>query len=128
MGLALGTDAYVALQRGELTLAEYVRATDIIALPVVVVGELRFGFVDGSQLSRNDAVLERFLALPRVRVLDITLATSRLFGEIATTLKRAGRSIQQTDIWIAALCKQYDFPLATRDLRFEHVLGLRVVH
>lgn len=88
MGLALDTKANVAPQRGELTLAEYVRATDTIALPVVVVGALRLGFLDGSQLSRNEAVLERFLAIPRVRVLDITLATSRQFGEIATTLKR----------------------------------------
>ena len=36
-------------------------------------------------------------------------------------------AIQQNDIWIAALCKQHGFALATRDRGFNHVLGLDVV-
>lgn len=128
MELALDTNAYVALQRGDAVLAEYVRAADTVALPVVVLAELRFGFLDGSRLTDNEAVLQRFLATPRVEVLDITAATTRLFGEVATLLKRTGRSIQQNEIWIAALCKQYDVALATRGAGFDHVLGLRVVH
>jgi tRNA(fMet)-specific endonuclease VapC len=71
--------------------------------------------------------LERFLATPRVRILDLDAHTARIFGEVATLLRQAGIAIQQNDIWIAALCKQYGFALATRDQGFQHVLGLEVV-
>lgn len=128
MEIALDTNAYVALHRGDETLAAYIQMADAVALPIVVVGELRSGFLNGTRLADNEAVLERFLCTPRVRVLDVNLATSQLFGEIATMLRRAGRSIQQNDIWIAALCKQNDVALATRDVGFDDVLGLRVVH
>lgn len=33
----------------------------------------------------------------------------------------------KNDIWIAALCKQHGFALATRDQGFQHVLGLEVI-
>ncbi len=53
--------------------------------------------------------------------------TTHLFGEIATLLRQGGNAIQQNDIWIAALCKQHGFALATRDRGFQYVLGLEVI-
>ena len=64
---------------------------------------------------------------PRVRVLEPNRQTTRAFGEIATQLRQAGIAIQQNDIWIAALCKQHGFALATRHHGFQHVLGLEVI-
>jgi len=125
--LALDTSAYVQLQREGARLAAEVRRAEAIGVPIVVVGELRFGFVNGTRLHENTRTLERFLAAPRVRVLGIDDHTTHLFGEIATLLRRAGTPIQQNDMWIAALCKQHDFVLATADRDFGHVLGLRVI-
>lgn len=127
MRIALDTNAYAALHQGDPVLAEYVRIVDAVGIPVVVVAELRFGFFNGGRPGANEAVLARFLETPRVEVLDITMTTTRLFGEIATVLRRDGKAIQQNDIWIAALCKQYDFPLASRDAGFDHVVGLSTV-
>jgi predicted nucleic acid-binding protein len=59
--------------------------------------------------------------------MPISEQTARTFGEISTLLRRAGTKIQQNDIWIAALCKQHGFALATRDRGFHHVLGLEVL-
>jgi len=125
--LALDTNAYRALGDGDRRLAEEVRAAEIVGLPMVVLGELWFGFMNGTKLRQNVATLERFLATPRVRVLEPDQQTTRVFGEIATLLRRAGVAIQQNDIWIAALCKQHGFALATRDQGFQHVLGLEVI-
>jgi predicted nucleic acid-binding protein len=125
--LALDTNAYKALGEGNRQLAEEARTAEAVGLPMIVLGELWFGFMNGTQLRQNAAVLERFLATPRVRVLELDRQTTRIFGEIATLLRQAGIAMQQNDIWIGALCKQHDFALATRDRGFQHVLGLEVI-
>jgi tRNA(fMet)-specific endonuclease VapC len=125
--LALDTNAYRALGEGDPRIARDLRRAEVVGLPIVVLGELWFGFMNGSKLRQNTEKLERFLATPRVRILQIGEPTTRLFGEIATLLRQTGIAIQQNDIWIAALCKQYGFALATRDHGFQRVLGLEVV-
>jgi tRNA(fMet)-specific endonuclease VapC len=125
--LALDTNAYKALSQGDPQLAGDIRRAEIIGLPIIVLGELRFGFINGSKLRQNTEILERFLATPRVQILQLDEQTTRVFGEIATLLRQAGTAIQQNDIWIAALCKQHGFALATRDQGFQHVLGLEVI-
>jgi tRNA(fMet)-specific endonuclease VapC len=125
--LALDTNAYKALGAGDPRLAEDMRRAEMVGLPIIVLGELWFGFMNGSKLRKNTETLERFLATPRVQVLQLGEQTTRIFGEIATLLRQAGIAIQQNDIWIAALCKQHGFALATRDQGFHHVLGLEVI-
>ena len=127
MKLALDTNAYKALGDGNRQLAEEARTAETVGLPLIVLGELWFGFTNGTRLRQNAATLERFLATPRVRVLEPDRQTARIFGEVATLLRRAGIAIQQNDLWIAALCKQHGFALATGDGGFQHVLGLEVV-
>jgi predicted nucleic acid-binding protein len=124
--LALDTNAYKALSEGDPQLAGQMRRAEALGLPIIVLGELWFGFTNGSKLRQNTEILERFLATPRVEILRLDTLTTRLFGEIATLLRQAGIAIQQNDMWIAALCKQHGFALATRDSGFQHVLGLEV--
>jgi tRNA(fMet)-specific endonuclease VapC len=124
--IALDTNAYRALQDGDELLADEVRRAETIGMPIIVLGELRFGFLNGTRLHEDNKALERFLATPRVRILDVGEQTTWLFGEVATLLKRAGTPIQQDDMWIAALCKQHGYALATRDRGFKHVVGLDV--
>jgi predicted nucleic acid-binding protein len=125
--LALDTNAYKALGEGDPRLAKDIRRAEIVGLPIIVVGELWFGCMNGSKLRQNTETLERFLVTPRVQILHLSEQTTRVFGEIATLLRGGGIAIQQNDIWIAALCKQHGFALATRDQGFQHVLGLEVV-
>lgn len=125
--LALDTNAFKALGEGNPHLALEARTAEVVGLPIIVLGELWFGFMNGTGLRENTGTLERFLATPRVRVLELDRQTARVFGEIATLLRQSGIAIQQDDIWIAALCKQHGFALATRDRGFQHVVGLEVV-
>jgi tRNA(fMet)-specific endonuclease VapC len=125
--LALDTNAYKALREGESQIAADIRRAEVIGLPIIVLGELWFGFMNGSKLRQNTETLEHFLATPRVQLLQLDEQTARTFGEIAILLRQAGIAIQQNDIWIAALCKQHGFALATRDQGFQHVLGLDVI-
>jgi predicted nucleic acid-binding protein len=69
------------------------------------------------------ANLRRFLASPRVEILHVDDNTPKLFGKIAAEFHKAGQPIHQDDMWIAALCKQYGYALATTDAGFAAIMG-----
>ena len=124
--LALDTNAYRALEDGNRKLAIEVRKTTVIGMPIVVLGELYFGFEKGIRKQVNHSNLERFLSTSRVEILHIDEHTARGFGEIAAELSAIGKPIQQDDIWIASLCKQYGYVLASADAGFKHITGLDI--
>lgn len=126
--LALDTNAYRALDDGNQKLTALVKTTAQIGVPIIVLGELYYGIFLGSKQRENLSNLNRLLALPRVELLHIDEVTAKLFGEIATELRRAGRPIQQDDMWIAALCKQHGYTLATTDKDFDAIIGLELVN
>jgi len=126
--LALDTNAYTALGRGDEVLSALIAGVIHIGLPITVLGEIHFGMLNGSQEKSNSLLLERFISNTRVEILNITDDTSKLYGEIATELRRLGRPIQQNDIWIAAICKQYDYRLATNDSGFANITGLELIN
>ncbi len=125
--LALDTNAYRALDDGNPVLGDLLKTVPQIGMPITVLGELYYGIFLGGKQERNLSNLSRFLALPRVEVLYVDELTAKLFGEIATQLRQSGRPIQQDDMWIAALCKQYGYTLATADKDFDAVTGLELV-
>lgn len=124
--LALDTNAFTAYGKNDPAIAKFVDRASSIGLPIVVIGELYYGIFDGTKKEENLQKLNRLLANPRVEVLHIDENTARFFGEISTELKRSGKPIQQNDIWIAAMCKQYGYPLATSDKGFERITGLEL--
>jgi tRNA(fMet)-specific endonuclease VapC len=125
--LALDTNAYRALDDGNLKLSDLIKTVPQIGVPTTVLGELYYGIFLGGKQEKNLSNLNRFLALPRVELLHIDEITAKLFGEIATQLRKDGRPIQQDDMWIAALCKQYGYALATGDKDFDAVTGLELI-
>lgn len=52
---------------------------------------------------------------------------SERYGQVKAELADAGKLIPENDIWIAALARQYDLPLATRDAHFAVVQGLNTL-
>ncbi len=125
--VALDTNAYRALYDGNKDVARHVRAAPEIGMPIVVMGELLFGIFNGTKQAESQERLRKFVSRDRVQILHITTETARFFGEIATELKKAGKPIQQNDIWIAALCKQHGYTLLTADNGFSHIVGLDVI-
>jgi len=124
--LALDTSAYIAYVQNDTAVTKFVDRASSIGLPIIVIGELYFGIFDGSKSEQNSQKLNRLLASPRVEILNVDETSARIFGEISTELKKSGKPIQQNDVWIAALCKQYSYPLATSDKGFERITGLEL--
>ena len=60
----LDASAQVALLKGNPEVVSLVRSSDQLVFSVVVVGELLFGFRNGSRYDKNAALLDEFLAQP----------------------------------------------------------------
>ena len=54
----------------------------------------------------------------------IAAGTARQYGIIKNQLRTRGKPIPENDIWIAAMAKQYQLTLVTRDNHFQHIHGL----
>lgn len=121
--MILDTNGLSALAEGEAALEPVLRKATLIAIPVIVLGEYRYGI---SQ-SRHRLHYERWLAeyLPNFRVLDVDELTTLSYSAVRAELKKAGTPIPSNDAWIAALCRQHSLPLLSRDRHFDAVSGLK---
>jgi predicted nucleic acid-binding protein len=121
--LILDTNALSAIAHAEPGATEKFVDARQVALPVIVLGEFRFGIAQ----SRRRREYERWLedTLPLTRVLEVNEETAVWYAQIRTELKEAGTPIPSNDAWIAALCRQYAFPLLSRDRHFDWVKGLQ---
>ena len=124
MKVLLDTNAYSALRRGHELVAEQVRSSEEVLLSSVVVGELLFGFRNGSRYDENTRALRSFVEDPNVRLLPITWDTADLFGRISAELRKKGRPIPTNDIWIAAHAMEAGADLVSSDPHFGHIDGL----
>lgn len=121
MKVALDTNRYVDLCRGEGTVAAVVESADVVLLPFVVLAELRAGFSLGAHGRANERALRRFLMQPGVDVIYPDDATTYQYAGVYRQLRRQGTPIPTSDMWIAALALQHQLALASRDEHFDHL-------
>lgn len=117
----LDTSAYSALIRGHAGVQQALGEADEVALSVVVLGELRAGFLGGVRASSNEEVLRRFLEEPRVEVLDVDEETASRYAVIRDDLRRRGTPVSVNDIWIAASASQHGLRVLTTDRDFRQI-------
>ena len=117
--IIIDTNRYRDFCDAEPHAVQVFRRAHVIHVPIVVVAELRAGFVIGSRSARNESVLGRFLTRPRVHVLRPDMTTTHHYARLFRQLRAAGTPIPTNDLWIAALAAQHDLPLFTRDQHFD---------
>ena len=110
---------------GEVKLEPLLQGAAEIAIPVIVLGEYKYGI----RQSRNRTRYEQWLAeaIASCRVLVVDRDTAGLYAEVRGELKRSGRPIPGNDLWIAALARQHALPVLSRDQHFDFVPGLKRV-
>jgi len=124
MRIALDTNRYTDLARGEEFVVELVAAADEVWLPFVVAGELRAGFAAGSNEARNEAVLRRFLLKPGVAILYGDEQTTHHYASVYRQVRKQGTPVPTDDMWIAALVLQHSLVLCSRDAHFDALAQL----
>jgi len=121
--MILDTNALSAVADDDPGVIAVLARAELVALPVIVLGEYRHGIAQ----SRHRTSYENWLAglLNDCMVLEIQEPTTHYYAEVTLELKRKGKPIPTNDIWIAALCRQHSLPLLSRDRHFDLVTGVK---
>ncbi len=121
--MILDTNGLSALADGDPGLEPILQRASEVAVPVIVLGEYRYGIKQSRSQSQYEKWLESMLANCRVLVVD--KGTAEQYAEVRDELKRKGRPIPGNDLWIAALARQHQQPLLSRDQHFDLVPRLK---
>ncbi len=124
MKIMLDTNAYVGFKRNVVEIVEFIVGAELILFSPIVLGELMFGFRNGTRFKENMDDLNNFLQHEAVELAKIGDLTSDRYSRIAVQLKRQGTPIPTNDIWIAAQTMEHGVELITSDQHFEKINGL----
>jgi predicted nucleic acid-binding protein len=121
--MILDTNAVSGLLEGHPTLEALLAREIRHELPVIVIGEYRYGLAR-SRLRRR--LLPLFEQLIREsRVLPVTTATAAAYATVREALRSQGTPIPENDVWISALAIEHGLDIVSRDTDFDQVPGVR---
>lgn len=119
--IALDTNRYTDLCRGEADVVDVVERAEVVYLPFIVLAEFRAGFAVGKYGVENEKILREFLVKDHVHTLHANDKTTHHYAAIYLQLRKQGTPIPTNDIGIAALVVQHDLVLCHRDSHFAHL-------
>jgi predicted nucleic acid-binding protein len=120
--MILDTNALSAFVDGDAGVGDVLRSQPRAAIPVIVLGEFRYGIALSTRRSSYEAWMDSHLA--HFEILSVTDETAVTYAALRLALRRSGRPIPANDAWIAALALQHRLPILTRDEHFDAVPGL----
>ena len=121
--MILDTNAVSALLAGESTIEDVLENAERHHLPVIVVGEYLFGLTGSVDRSRLNSLFRKLIG--ESIILDVDQLSGEFYAQIRFELKQKGRPLPDNDIWIAALLRQHNLSLVSRDSHFDVVDGVR---
>ncbi|OQA52741.1 MAG: tRNA(fMet)-specific endonuclease VapC [Euryarchaeota archaeon ADurb.Bin294] len=123
--VVLDTNAVIAYRQGIPKICRIINESDILYLPVIVLGELLYGAFNSSRIASNEQALLKFTEY--TDIIHIDEAITRRYARIRLLLKKSGHPIPENDIWIAASCLELDAPIVSRDSHFKFIDNLRII-
>ena len=119
----LDTNIVIALFADEAIVKDNLAQTNEIFIPSIVIGELYYGARKLGRVETNLARVRELAGGSTILVCDAE--TAQQYGEIKNRSILKGRPLSENDIWIAALARQHDLVLVTRDAHFQEVESLK---
>ena len=119
----LDTNIVIALFFGDLKVREEIMEFNIY-VPSIVIGELRYGAEKSTRRISNQVQIDSLVN--EVHILPVTANTAGHYGIIKNSLKKRGQPIPENDVWIAALSRELDMVLVTRDNHFSHIDDIQI--
>ena len=123
----LDTSAYSLFRKGSPQALKYIRETDKIWVPAIVMGELFGGFAGGTRKQQNLDEFDDFLSSSRVEIANVTSRTAERYAAIFQWLRSQGTPIPTNDIWIAAVAMEKGADLLSADGHFEQVPQIQLL-
>jgi tRNA(fMet)-specific endonuclease VapC len=121
--MILDTNALSAAADHDPEVIAILSSAEQLAIPVIVLGEYRYGIAQSRYRTRYSNWLDAFIL--DCLVLSINEETTHDYAAINLELKQIGKPIPTNDLWIAALCRQYTLPILSKDRHFDFVSGSR---
>jgi predicted nucleic acid-binding protein len=119
MDVILDTNALSAFFDGDPEVEELLSRASGLYLPVIVLGEYRFGLKGSRVGKKREKTLNAFSEI--CVVLPILDFTTVYYATIRDELKSSGTPIPENDIWIAALSFEHSLPVVSRERHFDKI-------
>ncbi len=94
---------------------------DIIFLPAIVIGELSFGFIEGTKQAYNEKKLQHVIDSLKIIIISVDENVARKYASIYLSLVKKGNKIPLNDVWISACCMEVGGTLLTKDKHYKLV-------
>ena len=120
----LDTNIVIAIFANDASVINSLARTNEVFVPSIALGELYYGAHKSSRVEANIERINEFAASSSIITCDTV--TSQQYGMIKNVLRVKGRPIPENDIWIAAIAKQYQLTLISRDNHFKVIDGLSI--
>ena len=120
--MILDTNAVSALLAGDEALGNLLSVRSHHHLPVIVIGEYRYGLLRSRYRERLGSLFAKLIQ--ESSVLFVDQVTAEIYSQVREELRASGRPIPENDVWIAALARQHQQPVVSRDDHFDAVRGL----
>jgi len=107
---------------------ESVSATDEVRTASIVRGEILYGvsrLADGKRKTILTTKVSEVFAILRCE--SVTELTATYYAKIRADQEKSGLSVDQNDLWIAAVAMSVDATVISRDTDLVRVAGLKVV-
>ncbi len=118
----LDTNIIIDLFIGNQETKQQIQQLEIPIVSAITIGELFYGAEKSQQKPKHIKQVNEFVEI--CVILDINIATTRIYGTIKNALKLKGRPIPENDLWIAATCIQHGLILVTKDKHFAEIENL----
>jgi tRNA(fMet)-specific endonuclease VapC len=126
--LVLDTNVYCDYAEGLPDVVETIATHgQFLFIPVIVLGELSYGFMKGSRQQFNEKKLRQIVSRLKIEIIDVNADVARKYALIYVSLEKKGLKIPINDVWIASCCMEVGGTLLTRDRHFELVDQLETI-
>jgi tRNA(fMet)-specific endonuclease VapC len=88
------------------------------------LGELYYGALKSVRIDDNLKRVNDFAT--GCTILTCDAETAEEYGRIKAELSRKGKMVPENDIWIAAVTRQYDLTIVTKDEHFSFIENLKM--
>jgi tRNA(fMet)-specific endonuclease VapC len=116
------TNVVIGLFAGDPAIVESLQRQTETFLCAPVLGELRYGVLASARVESNLARLDEFAKA--LVVLPCDTGTAAAYATVKFGLRKKGRPIPESDVWIASIAQQHGLTLLTRDTHFQEIEGL----
>jgi len=120
----LDTNIIIDIFKNKISKNEVILKSNKLFIPIIVLGELLYGAENSNNSNRHYKQVIEFIEITEILYIDEF--TANFYAEIKTELKKSGNPIPENDIWIAAISKQNNITLLTKDKHFNKIKKLEI--